>query len=37
MTLVYALSSTRSWYSSGPMTPLMWPVPAASISIRLAQ
>ena len=27
MTFVYALSSTRSWYSSGPITPRMCPLP----------
>ena len=37
MTLVKALSSICSWYSSGPMTPRMWQRPSASGLARLAQ
>ena len=37
MTFVYALSSTDSWYSSGPMTPLICAVRPVPTSIREAQ
>ena len=37
ITLVKALSSMCSWYSSGPMTPRMWNAPSLSRTARLAQ
>ena len=37
MTLVNVLSSTPSWYSSGPMTVRTWYVPLRSRVARLAQ
>ncbi len=37
ITFVKALSSTSSWYSSGPMMPRRWTLPSASRSSREAQ
>jgi hypothetical protein len=37
MPLVYALSSTGTWYSSGPITPSMWWRPSVPRRTREAQ